>query len=708
MDSPRGLALVAVAVALAASFWVAPELALVAAACSALLVLLPPGRRQALPDDTKIVEWEERPKAWHRLMGPSAMIAAIGVMVGGIWLDGFIDTKLGIPLRYVVATVFALGAVATARLLPRRVILTESGLFVEAVGLLDRRALQLAAPWTRLQGFALHGDSVTLALSRPAWLPPSRESCMHRELHIPPLYRDSVLACLRRHAVERHSDARSAINWRPVLLVWAVLTLVTNLPYLHATFAPPAGRTFVGFHAYVPDMLNYASYVQQAEEGTPLFRNKLYFGDQPAVLINLEWWFVGLLSRLLGRSPALAYRLFCALVSLPLIALVHRTLRCAGLPRSHRTAALLLVFTGAGLGGLRHVLWNQPLLACLDLYVALFPIVELLNNPHFVVGTLLVLLDLELFSRAKDRRSTAVAMLAGTVHGLVRPYDIAVVCGARILTICATCPPRAWVRQALPLFGLGPVLGYDAWALLANPSFAIFSNPDIYKPIQPYRYPWAIVPAILLALPGLRSQADRTTHAIQMTLASWMLVGVALIVAPPVDYATQFLTGLGLPCLMLAALGLARLRVAWTWMLVALLSTSGMVVLWRMLRHPEPEAYAVREHWEAAMAMRASCRQGSRLLAPADIGLYAAALTDCSPYVSHLSVRGHAQRVERLREFFESDDSAHRSALLQALGITHVAFPGTVSAEEAFGANTPFRQLSVVGMGADAVSVFGR
>lgn len=707
MDSPRGQGLVAVAVALAVSFWLTPELMSVAAVCLALLVLFLPGHRAERVTGTPEVAWEERPVLWQRLLGPALMLATIIAIEGGIWFEWFIDTKLGTPLRYLVAAVFAMAALATTRMAPRRVSITDSGLFVETEGWFRRRALRLAIPWSHLLGFRPHGEAVTLATS-PPWLRRLHLPRRHRELHIPPACRDRALACLRQHAVEEPNDTLGALHWRPVLMVWIALTVLTNLPYLYAVVAPPPGRVFVGFHAYVPDMLNYASYVQQAEGGTLLLRNKLYVGEQPAVLINLEWWIVGLLSRLLGRSPALAYRVFGALVSLPLIALVHRSFRRAGLPRSHQTAALVLVFAGAGAGGLRHALGDRPWIACLDLHVGLFPIVELLYNPHFVVGTLLVLLDLELFSRATTPRNTAVAVLVGTVHGLVRPYDLGVVCAARVLTICATHPPRQWARQALPLLALGPVLGYDAWALLANPSFAIFSNPHIYKPIPTYRYPWAIGPALLLALPGLRSKGSPISHTVQMSLASWMLVGVAVIVAPPVDYATQFLTGLGLPCLMLAALGLGRLRVAWTWALVALLSVSGLVVFSRMLKHPEPEAYAGQERWEAALALRPSCHKGSRLLAPADIGLYAAAMTDCSPYASHFSVSGHEQRLERLREIFEADDPARRAAMLESLGVTHVVLPGDVSAETSFGTGTRFRRLGVVGAGAATVSLFHR
>src|SRR5436189_949290 len=97
---------------------------------------------------------------------------------------------------------------------------------------------------------------------------------------------------------------------RPVLLAWLFASTLTALPYVRAAARPPAGRVFVGFFYYVDDAYNYLSFVQQAEDGAFLLRNKNASPPSPARLVNLEWWVVGRASAVLGRRPALAYRLF--------------------------------------------------------------------------------------------------------------------------------------------------------------------------------------------------------------------------------------------------------------------------------------------------------------------------------------------------------------------------------------------------------------
>src|SRR5437773_8501351 len=139
---------------------------------------------------------------------------------------------------------------------------------------------------------------------------------------------------------------------RTVFLVWLLLTMLTGALFLRAHLGGPTGYRFVGTFYFVGDFYNYLSYVQQAEDGAFLLRNKLASADQPAILVSLEWWLVGRLSALLGRRPVLAYHVFGALGSLAFVALAERWLRRAGLPPASRAAALVLAFIGGGAGAL--------------------------------------------------------------------------------------------------------------------------------------------------------------------------------------------------------------------------------------------------------------------------------------------------------------------------------------------------------------------
>src|SRR5438093_5715215 len=113
---------------------------------------------------------------------------------------------------------------------------------------------------------------------------------------------------------------------RPVLLAWLFVSVLTSLPYVRAAAQPPPGRVFVGFFYYVDDAYNYLSFVQQAEDGAFLLRNKDVSPPPPARLVNLEWWIVGRISALVGRRPALAYRLFGLVAALALLIAVDRWL----------------------------------------------------------------------------------------------------------------------------------------------------------------------------------------------------------------------------------------------------------------------------------------------------------------------------------------------------------------------------------------------
>src|SRR5687768_1507741 len=106
----------------------------------------------------------------------------------------------------------------------------------------------------------------------------------------------------------------------PVVFAWLLLSALTQFPYLAATVDPPRGRAFAGFFQFAVDQHVYFSFVTQAENGRFLFDNALVLEPHPPCLINLEWWAVGRLSRLLGGRPFLAWRLLAALAAFALLA----------------------------------------------------------------------------------------------------------------------------------------------------------------------------------------------------------------------------------------------------------------------------------------------------------------------------------------------------------------------------------------------------
>jgi hypothetical protein len=494
----------------------------------------------------------------------------------------------------------------------------------------------------------------------------------------------------------------------PVLVAWLLLAGLTAVPYLRAALAPPPGRAFAGTFHWIDDFYNYVSFVQQSEDGRFLFQNKLLLSPHEGVLVNLEWWVVGQISRLCGRRPFLAYRLFALVALAGLLAASDRALRRAGLPASHRLPALLLVCVGGGLGGLLFEFTPRPVFRCADLSLGLFPFLEILANPHWLAGTWLLLESLLAFSAAPSRRGWLTATALGSVLALVRPYDFILLVLVHGLSVMVLAPPRAWWAGWRPLLGLAPVALYNYWVFYVSPTFATYS-------VTPYAMPpaadllFALGPVALIALASLSTPSDAASRPVRVRLWTWALVALVAMLARPVTFSQQFAIGAGLPLLLLSALGLARARPRLTTAVALLLSSTAVVAL-RVVLRSEPAWHVQAPRRQAALALRPACRAGDLVFAPADIGLYSIGLTACRAFVSHSWAPAFRDRQALVQGFYAPAAPAARAALLDRLGVTHLALPGDAGAVPTawLGDGTDFRQLARVGSGEAALSLYRR
>ena len=482
------------------------------------------------------------------------------------------------------------------------------------------------------------------------------------------------------------------------------MATLTGFPHLRAHAAPPPGRTFTGFFFWRPDMYNYLTFVQQAEDGAFLFENKLEIDDSRRVMVNLEWWTVGRLSAALGRHPSLAYQLFGLGCALALLAGTDRWLRLAGLPDAHRLPALVLVSVGAGLGGLRYEVFGPPAWRSLDLIAGPFPFIEFLANPHFVAGTALLVWALLVFHLSRSWRGDVLGIGLGTLLGLVRPYDLVLLVAVRTLAVLISEPPARWLRRLLPLAGFFPVAAYLYWLFYQTQAFTTFFSGGSSPPLADFAV--ALGPAAVLAtLAGTRPFAEPTRGAAAHLLA-WALAGLALVVARPVSFFAQFLVGIGLPLLALGALGLARFR-AWVTLAAAGAMASTAFVAMRIVLSDQPLWFVPAERMGAAVALRASCKRGDLVLSPPDIGLFAIGLSACKAYVSDRY--NPQEREEEVRKFYAGGEPAWRAALLDLHCVTHVVLPDVGSVPSGWlGETTPFRQVARVGRIPVTIGVYQR
>jgi hypothetical protein len=496
---------------------------------------------------------------------------------------------------------------------------------------------------------------------------------------------------------------------RAVVLLWLLLAAWTGALYVRAALQPPPGRAFAGTFHWIDDFYNYASYAQQAEDGAFVFRNKLRAPeDSRAELVNLEWWLVGRISLLVGRRPFLAYRILALLATLALLAGVERWLERAGVPGSHRLPALLLVCLGGGLGGLLFEWTDLPVQRCLDLALAFFPFLEVLANPHFTAGTALLVWSLWAFATVPGRRGAALGTTLGTVLGLVRPYDLALLGAIRLLAIAATEPARRWLRAAAPLLGLLPVLAYDLWLFFGRDQFASFRHGAAFPTWLDFLP--ALGPAVVLALTSLRrTAADAGIRGARAHLWAWAAIGAAVILAGRGDFSLQLLVGAGVPLLVLGASGLAHLPARWTALAALLLSTSSVVAT-RIVLAEDPNWFVPRERLATGLALRDLCRPGDRVLAPPDIGLYALGLSACHAFVSHPAAPDYGEHLVETRAFYDMMSPAARAALLDRHGITHFVLPGDAGPHAVawLGPRTSFRAVARVGRAPGLITIYAR
>jgi hypothetical protein len=491
---------------------------------------------------------------------------------------------------------------------------------------------------------------------------------------------------------------------RPVILVGLLLVVLSSSLLLKAALVRPRGTVFAGTFYYRDDFYNYLSYVQQAEDGALVFRNKLAPPTAPPRLVNVEWLLVGWLSRLLGGHILVAYRVFGALAVLALVALVDRTLVRAGIPPSRRLFGLLLVFTGGGLGGLLTVLRLLPPQRAFDLRAGLYPFLEVVANPHFVAGTALLLAALLAF--AEDRPVVGCAL--GTVLGLVRPYDLAILGFVAFSATLLLARPRDWPRRLLPLLGLLPIFAWNVWLFLLSPGFRAFSNPR-YVTVAPtlLQLALALGPAALVSLAVLlRRPASEGEHRHRLYLALWAGGAFALGVLPLVSFSTQFLAGIGVPLLGLAAVGLSGMRRGVLETAVPLLAGSSVLIV-VFVSGASPLWHVPASRWRAAERLRPLCRRGDVVLAPPDIGLYVGGLTACWPWVSHQAAPTFGARDRAARQFYADPSAERRSRFLAETGVRFVVFP--VPAERGEGwspEEAGFRRVD--GGGPSDVAVFVR
>lgn len=149
-------------------------------------------------------------------------------------------------------------------------------------------------------------------------------------------------------AVER----QRLIRRHAFVLGW-VAAVVALLPALIALAIAPAGASYIGSVTNTDDHMVYAAWMRQAMDGAFLFDNRFTTDAQPGLTINVWFWALGQVSRVLGIAGATT--LARVGLSMLFVILCGRLLIRSNLDVFTAKLALTLTVIGGGLG---YLVWQ--------------------------------------------------------------------------------------------------------------------------------------------------------------------------------------------------------------------------------------------------------------------------------------------------------------------------------------------------------------
>jgi arabinosyltransferase C len=293
-------------------------------------------------------------------------------------------------------------------------------------------------------------------------------------------------------ATERVKLERDFAGFLRAILI--AVALILALPTVIGFFGAPAGTTYLGEPYNTDDHMVYAAWMHQAQRGHLMMDNRFAVDSQPGLTVNLYFFAVGQLSRLVGIPIAsnLARITFGVLFAYLLYGFVRRF--STGLFACKLVVSLCLV--GAGLGFLvwhdfgralilDRSLWMKPMtLGSLPTDVWQpegFVLPSLLTNGLFAVSLCLIVLTFGSILDAQESEKGWTPVVVGALAlGLlmnIHSYDVLLVglvsLGLLVTALAGRNVSWLWVAKVLVItLGVVPGALWFLHVLKNDPVFA--------------------------------------------------------------------------------------------------------------------------------------------------------------------------------------------------------------------------------------------
>jgi hypothetical protein len=497
--------------------------------------------------------------------------------------------------------------------------------------------------------------------------------------------------------------------------VWAIVIVgLSCLPYLLAWQLAPAGTQYTGLLINHLDGESYYAKMRQGARGDWLFH--LPFTPEPheGTFVYVFYLALGQIAGALQVSPPWIYHLARAGAGLFFLLVGYRFIAHFYPHQQTRRTAFLLLGLSAGFGWLL-----APLgMTTADLWVAEgFSFLSILINPHFpLIMALMLLIFLialedpiqgfgprrahdvpDRVARLRLLASVALGILLALVQPLAVPL-VLIVLGTYIivLTISERCLPWNPILIAgAALTGAAPILIYDLWAFRTNPALAAWSAQNLTPSLPPWDYALGYGLVLLLALSGIWVALKRRTNE-DLFLLSWV-GSVAILLYVPFALQRRFITGLHVPLVLLATLGLQQViwprlrqkrRKLFAGLLIGVTAlTSLFVPLVSVVGVAQGQFPLVmnQDGFDAYTWLRKNTLWTDTVLTPAELGAFVPA------WAGNRVVYGHPfetieaeQKKAEVEHFYDTDTSTtERQALLDRYGVRYVLVRDLVPDTEA-------------------------
>jgi hypothetical protein len=335
-------------------------------------------------------------------------------------------------------------------------------------------------------------------------------------------------------------------RWTFPALVFAVLALLTEIPYIAGRCASPPERRFGGILLWVDDLNMYFSFIRQAADGHWLFINRLTHLPHTPAFFNPEYLAVGLLIRWLSLTDTAAFALWRVVGIAALVGGFAALLSVVEPRPLARKMALVLFAFGGGFGWILRLLealgpgtplrriWGAYL--DFDLQTGIQPFAQALLNPHFSLPHGLLLIVMALYFMAERNGRTLHYVAAGIIaalSGSVRPYDLITLWTALPLFILiAPGPIRSWrtLQRLLPLLVTAPMLVYFAWLFSMHAIFRYWARQGAIEPIPLLGQLLGIgLPGLAVIWRLLRPRAYPLSRAEDRFCLAWLVTVLILL-----------------------------------------------------------------------------------------------------------------------------------------------------------------------------------